>query len=223
MLNPRRVLPHTLIYDRVWGYDFGPTSNALRVYVGYLRRKLEEAGAQGADPHGQGRRLLAAGASGMSLRARMALFAGVAVAIAVVAVVVAGYQGTRDELQGQVDQSLQSLAQAAAAEHRTRPGRRPAAARGVPGSGRTSRAARPTATPTKGSASTTCRRRRSAGRRERSRCSTERAARTCRRARATRSPRRRRFARSPDNGRGQYFTDMRVRGTHIRVLVTGIG
>ncbi|HEY6398648.1 MAG TPA: response regulator transcription factor [Solirubrobacteraceae bacterium] len=44
MLNPRRVLPHSLIYDRVWGYDFGPTSNALRVYVGYLRRKLEEAG-----------------------------------------------------------------------------------------------------------------------------------------------------------------------------------
>jgi two-component system response regulator MprA len=45
MLNPRRVLPHTLIYDRVWGYDFGPTSNALRVYIGYLRRKLEDAGA----------------------------------------------------------------------------------------------------------------------------------------------------------------------------------
>src|SRR5881398_3077036 len=45
MLNPRRVLPHSLIYDRVWGYDFGPTSNALRVYVGYLRRKLEDAGA----------------------------------------------------------------------------------------------------------------------------------------------------------------------------------
>ncbi len=45
MLNPRRVLPHGLIYDRVWGYDFGPTSNALRVYIGYLRRKLEDAGA----------------------------------------------------------------------------------------------------------------------------------------------------------------------------------
>src|ERR1700722_11116493 len=44
--NPRRVLPHSLIYDRVWGYDFGPTSNALRVYIGYLRRKLEEAGAR---------------------------------------------------------------------------------------------------------------------------------------------------------------------------------
>ncbi len=46
MLNPRRVLTHSLIYDRVWGYDFGPASNALRVYVGYLRRKLEEAGAR---------------------------------------------------------------------------------------------------------------------------------------------------------------------------------
>jgi two-component system, OmpR family, response regulator MprA len=45
MLNPRRVLPHSLIYERVWGYDFGPASNALRVYVGYLRRKLAEAGA----------------------------------------------------------------------------------------------------------------------------------------------------------------------------------
>ncbi len=46
MLNPRRVLSHSLIYDRVWGYDFGPASNALRVYVGYLRRKLEAAGAR---------------------------------------------------------------------------------------------------------------------------------------------------------------------------------
>ena len=46
MLNPRRVLPHSMIYDRVWGYDFGPTSNALRVYIGYLRRKLEEAGGR---------------------------------------------------------------------------------------------------------------------------------------------------------------------------------
>jgi two-component system response regulator MprA len=44
--NPRRVLTHTLIYDRVWGYDFGAASNALRVYVGYLRRKLERAGAR---------------------------------------------------------------------------------------------------------------------------------------------------------------------------------
>ena len=44
MLNPRRVLSPDLIYDRVWGYDFGPEGNALRVYVGYLRRKLEAGG-----------------------------------------------------------------------------------------------------------------------------------------------------------------------------------
>ena len=46
MRNPRQVLPHDVIYDRVWGYDFGPASNALRVYVGYLRRKLEQLGAR---------------------------------------------------------------------------------------------------------------------------------------------------------------------------------
>ena len=46
MQNPRNVLPHSVIYERVWGYDFGPASNALRVYVGYLRRKLEALGAR---------------------------------------------------------------------------------------------------------------------------------------------------------------------------------
>jgi two-component system response regulator MprA len=44
LANPRQVLPRSLIFDRVWGYDFGPTSNTLEVYVGYLRRKLEAGG-----------------------------------------------------------------------------------------------------------------------------------------------------------------------------------
>lgn len=44
MLNPRRVLTSELIYDRIWGYDFGMAGNALRVYIGYLRRKLEAGG-----------------------------------------------------------------------------------------------------------------------------------------------------------------------------------
>jgi two-component system response regulator MprA len=44
--NPRRVLSRSEIYNRVWEYDFGPTSNALRVYIGYLRRKLEAIGAR---------------------------------------------------------------------------------------------------------------------------------------------------------------------------------
>jgi two-component system, OmpR family, response regulator MprA len=46
MKNPRNVLPHSVIYERVWGYDFGPASNALRVYIGYLRRKLDELDAR---------------------------------------------------------------------------------------------------------------------------------------------------------------------------------
>ena len=46
MRNPRQVLTRSQIYERVWGYDFGATSNALWVYIGYLRRKLEEGGEQ---------------------------------------------------------------------------------------------------------------------------------------------------------------------------------
>jgi two-component system response regulator MprA len=42
--NPRQVLPRSLVFERVWGYDFGPTSNTLEVYVGYLRRKTEAGG-----------------------------------------------------------------------------------------------------------------------------------------------------------------------------------
>jgi two-component system, OmpR family, response regulator MprA len=42
--NPRQVLTRSLIFERVWGYDFGPTSNALEVYIGYLRRKTEADG-----------------------------------------------------------------------------------------------------------------------------------------------------------------------------------
>jgi two-component system response regulator MprA len=42
--HPRQVLTRTQIFERVWGYDFGPASNSLEVYVGYLRRKLEAGG-----------------------------------------------------------------------------------------------------------------------------------------------------------------------------------
>jgi two-component system, OmpR family, response regulator MprA len=44
MRNPKLVLTRSIIFDRVWGYDFGPTSNSLEVYVGYLRRKTEAGG-----------------------------------------------------------------------------------------------------------------------------------------------------------------------------------
>lgn len=42
--NAGIVLDHATIYDRIWGYDFGPGSKNLAVYVGYLRRKLDEPG-----------------------------------------------------------------------------------------------------------------------------------------------------------------------------------
>jgi two-component system response regulator MprA len=44
MHHPRQVLTRGQIFDNVWGYDFGPASNSLEVYVGYLRRKTEAAG-----------------------------------------------------------------------------------------------------------------------------------------------------------------------------------
>src|SRR5262245_21731153 len=42
--HPRQVLTRSQIFERVWGYDFGASSNALGVYVGYLRRKTEAGG-----------------------------------------------------------------------------------------------------------------------------------------------------------------------------------
>ena len=42
--NARKVLDRHTIFDKIWGYDFGPESNALDVYIGYLRRKLESGG-----------------------------------------------------------------------------------------------------------------------------------------------------------------------------------
>jgi two-component system response regulator MprA len=44
MRNPRQVLTRDLIYERVWGYDFGGESNVIDVYIRYLREKLERGG-----------------------------------------------------------------------------------------------------------------------------------------------------------------------------------
>jgi two-component system response regulator MprA len=44
MRNPRQVLTRSIIFERVWGYDFGFASNSLDVYIGYLRRKTEAGG-----------------------------------------------------------------------------------------------------------------------------------------------------------------------------------
>jgi two-component system response regulator MprA len=42
--HPRQVLTRDVIFDRVWGYDFGGESNVLDVYIRYLRQKIEEKG-----------------------------------------------------------------------------------------------------------------------------------------------------------------------------------
>ena len=44
MRHPNQVLTREVIYDRVWGYDFGGESNIIEVYVRYLRQKLEANG-----------------------------------------------------------------------------------------------------------------------------------------------------------------------------------
>ena len=44
MRHPKQVMTREVIFDRVWGYDFGGESNVLEVYVRYLRQKLEVDG-----------------------------------------------------------------------------------------------------------------------------------------------------------------------------------
>ena len=45
LANPGRVLTRAVLYEAVWGYDFGRSSKTLEVYIGYLRRKMELDGA----------------------------------------------------------------------------------------------------------------------------------------------------------------------------------
>ena len=112
MLNPRRVLPHDLIYDRVWGYDFGPASNALRVYVGYLRRKLEDAGARPLIHTVRGVGYVPARA--VSLRTRIAAAAARSPWPCRRGGGRGRLPGVRAELRGEVDHSLATCADAVA-------------------------------------------------------------------------------------------------------------
>ncbi|GIG66246.1 response regulator transcription factor [Phytomonospora endophytica] len=44
--NAGRVVTREVLTEQVWGFDFGPTSNSLDVYIGYVRRKLENGGRE---------------------------------------------------------------------------------------------------------------------------------------------------------------------------------
>ena len=109
MRNPRQVLPRSLIYERVWGYDFSHSSNALDVYVGYLRRKTEAEDEPRLIHTVRGTGLRPARA--VTLRARLTLVAAGVVAVVVALACATTYFVMRHELQAQLDGSLANTAQ----------------------------------------------------------------------------------------------------------------
>ena len=72
--HPRQVITRDLLYDRIWGYDFGGESNIIEVYIRYVRSKLEEGGAPRLiqTVHGVGYALR--GRVSMSIRTRLTLW-----------------------------------------------------------------------------------------------------------------------------------------------------
>ena len=105
--HPRQVLTRSAIFEHVWGYDFGSSSNSLGVYMGYLRRKTEV----GEEPRllhtvrGVGYVLRT---PRMSFRRRITLVSAAAVAIAVVLASLLTYVLTSDQLHSQVDTQLRN-------------------------------------------------------------------------------------------------------------------
>ncbi len=161
----------------------------------------------------------------MSLRTRMVLAAGVAVAIAVVAVAVASYEGTRSELQGQVDNSLRSLIKTPLSNIGLGPrgGRSPLPQSGRGGPQRPGDGDNDSGDPDEGlgidqlppqafgGASGTF----TLFKRDGTIYVTQ-----GQNYQIPSTPAIRQLA---ARGHGQFFTDMRANGTHIRVLATGIG
>ena len=106
--NPRQVLTRSLIFERVWGYDFGPDVELARG----LRRlpAPEDRGRRRAAPHPHGSRHRLRAARAMTLRTRLTLSAALAVAAAVVLASIVVYFVVRSELRGEVDESLRERA-----------------------------------------------------------------------------------------------------------------
>ncbi len=115
--HPRQVLTREVLLNRVWGFDFDSGTNSLAVYVGYLRRKLEEGERAPLHPDGARRRLRAAGR--MTFRTRLVLATTVAVAVAVLAASLASYLVARDTLLRAADNSLTAAAQRIVAGQQT--------------------------------------------------------------------------------------------------------
>ncbi len=107
--NPGRVLSRTQIFESVWGYDFGPESNALWVYISYLRRKMGEPRLI-QTVRGIGY-VLREGE--MSLRTRVAIAVGAVVFVALTVVAAVVYPAVGANLRRQEDESLVQVAKKA--------------------------------------------------------------------------------------------------------------
>ena len=133
MRHPRQVLTRTQIFEAVWGYDLGATSNALGVYMGYLRRKTEAGRRAAPAAHGPRRRLRAARGLIVALRARLTLMSALIVGVTLVLASLVAYAAVRGQQRGQVDDALRGNAAfyqglAARAGAACRPGVRASAA-----------------------------------------------------------------------------------------------
>jgi two-component system sensor histidine kinase MprB len=157
----------------------------------------------------------------MSLRARMGLFAGAAVAIAVIAVVVAGYEGTRSELQGQVDQSLQSLAKPPLQRVGFSPGGGPPG--GIQHGPRVTAGDRDGRDPDEGLGLDALPSQAFGGASGTFTLFKRDGGTYVPPGQSYQIPETEAIRAMVANGHGQFYTNMRVGGTHIRVLVTGIG
>ena len=117
-----QVLTRSQIFERVWGYDFGSSSNSLGVYMGYLRRKTEEGGEPRLlhTVRGVGY-VLARLMRSLPLRRRMTIAVAVAVAVAVALAAAVAYIAVRDELRGEVDRALRTSSSSASAARAPRP------------------------------------------------------------------------------------------------------
>ena len=111
--NAEQVLSYDVIIDRVWGYGEAPASNALQVFVAFLRRKLEAERPPAPGAQRARRRLRAAGRAmriRLTLKARFILVAGGAVAAVALAITAVAFLAIRTDLQNQVRQEVAARA-----------------------------------------------------------------------------------------------------------------
>ena len=104
------MLTRSIIFERVWGYDFGPTSNSLDVYIGYLRRKTEEGRSPRLIHTVRGIGYALREGERMTFRLRIAISAAAAVALTVVLASVLVYVVARGQLRAPVDAALEARA-----------------------------------------------------------------------------------------------------------------